>query len=79
MVVGPEVVVVDVVVLVVVVVEVVVGWDVVVPGGLVVGGGEAWAWAGASIELITGLVHVLGSTRPVTTPPTRIWRTCLRV
>ena len=77
MVVGPEVVVVDVVVLVVV--DVVVVVEVVVPGGLVVGGGEAWAWAGASIELITGLVHVLGSTRPVTTPPTRIWRTCLRV
>jgi hypothetical protein len=54
---------------------------VVAPGvvpGFVVGGGEAWAWAGATMELIRGFDHVNGRTRLVATPPMMTFKTCLR-
>ena len=45
---------------------------------LVVDAGEAWAWAGATIELMIGFVHALGRMRAVATPPMMTVRTCLR-
>ena len=70
----------DVVVGAGVVADVVVGAGVVVPGAVVVvvGGAEAWAWAGAVIELMIGFVQVLGRIRAVATPPITTFRTCRR-
>jgi hypothetical protein len=64
---------------VVVIAMVVVGVD-VVPGAVVVvvAGAEACAWAGAVIELMIGLVQVLGRIRAVATPPITTFRTCRR-
>ena len=49
-----------------------------VVGGAVVDAGEAWAWAGAVIEVMIGFVQLLGRMRAVATPPMMTFRTCLR-
>jgi NDP-sugar pyrophosphorylase family protein len=68
---------------------VVVGGSVVVPGSVVgtgvvlvvfvVGGGEAWAWAGATIDSITGFRQAEGKASATATPPMTTCRTCLRL
>ena len=87
MVTGGTVVVVGAPVVVVGLEVVVVGPAVVVPGPAVVvgpdvvavvGGADAWAWAGAHIEVMIGLVQLLGSTREVATPPIITFKTCRR-
>ena len=45
---------------------------------VVVGGAEAWAWAGTTIELTSGFVHLPGRTMAVATPPMTIFRTWRR-
>src|SRR5262249_34244882 len=54
----------------------VVGGEVV--GSVVVGGLDAWAWAGATMLLMRGFDHELGSTRAVATPPIMTRKTCRR-
>jgi uncharacterized protein YcfJ len=70
--------------------EVVVGFGVVVGAGVVVcaavvvglgvvvAAGDAAAWAGATMELMRGLDHLLGRTTRVATPPINTFKTCRR-
>ena len=63
---------------------VVVGAGVVVCAGVVVGfgvvvaAGDAAAWAGATMEAMSGLDHLLGRTTGVETPPMSTFKTCRR-